>query len=134
MQRPSTREELEAQNRWLPWEEVVRAVSVQRERFLSAVQMNAKARECCDLVILSLYVFIPPSRGLEIRTLKIVSEPGSITELRGCNALMIRDDGVVLQFNDYKTKKSSGKDELTLKVSKLLIVTYFCNSHHLSDF
>ena len=110
---------------------MVRAVSVQRERFLSAVQMNVKARECCDLVILSLYVFIPPSRGLEIRTLKIVSEPGSITELRGCNALVIRDDGVVLQFNDYKTKKSSGKDELTLKVSKLLIVSYFCNSHHL---
>ena len=91
--------------------------------------MNAKARECCDLVILSLYVFIPPSRGLEIRTLQIIKEPGSMNmrDLRGCNALMLRDDGVVLQFNDYKTKKSSGRDELTLKVRKLLIVSDFCS-------
>lgn len=46
---------------------------------------------------------------------------------------MLRNDRVVLQFNDYKTKKSSGKDELTLKASQL-IVSDFCNLHHLSDF
>jgi len=54
-----------------PREEVVCAVSIQRERFQLAGPPNAKARECCDLVILSLYVFIPPSRGLEIRTDKL---------------------------------------------------------------
>jgi len=124
LQRPSTREDLEAQNRWLPWEEVVRAVSIQRERFQLAGPPNAKARECCDLVILSLYVFIPPSRGLEIRTLQIVRDPAAVDPRHRrevANVLILREDRVVLQFNDYKTKNSSGKDELALQVRRELV-------------
>ena len=94
LQRPSTREELEAQNRWLPWKEVVRAVSVKRQCFQFTIPMNAKARECCDLVILSLYVFncLSHHRGALKSELFKLSEPGSmdVRDLRGCNALMLR--------------------------------------------
>ena len=89
--------------------------------------MNAKARECCNLVLLSLYVFIPPSRGLEIRTLHIVREADSLEaqHLKEQNLLVMRDNSVVLCFNDYKTKNSSGRDELTLqrdhKLCKVLV-------------
>lgn len=105
-------------------EEVVRAVSIQRERFQLAGPPNAKARECCDLVILSLYVFIPPSRGLEIRTLQIVRDPAAVDPRHRrevANVLILREDRVVLQFNDYKTKNSSGKDELALQVRRELV-------------
>ena len=47
-------------------DQVVREEESQRDRFELAGLMKAKARECCDLVIVSLYVFIPPSPGLEI--------------------------------------------------------------------
>ena len=48
-ERPSSREELEAENRWLPWDEIVHAVSTQRECFQFTREVNAKARECCNL-------------------------------------------------------------------------------------
>lgn len=100
----------------------MRAVSTQRERFQFTREVNAKARECCNLVLLSLYVFIPPSRGLEIRTLQIVREADGLEaqHLKEQNLLVMRDNSVVLHFNDYKTKKSSGRDELTLQVRSLL--------------
>lgn len=89
--------------------------------------MRVKARECCDLVILSLYVFIPPSRGLEIRTLQIVSDPTSIEakQQKQRNLLMLGDKTVVLKFNDFKTKASSGRDELSLEVKRLLNILYY---------
>ena len=53
-------------------EEIVAAVRTQREKFDSTVSAKKKARACAHLLLLSIYVFIPPSRGLEIRTLEIV--------------------------------------------------------------
>lgn len=116
-ERPSSREEFEALNRWLPWDEVVAAVSLQRERFQLSWEVNMKARESCNLVLLSLYVFIPPSRGLEMRTLRIVTEPDSLEarQRKEQNLLVMREDSIVLHFNDYKTKSSCGRDELTLQ-------------------
>ncbi|KAJ7378823.1 hypothetical protein OS493_020421 [Desmophyllum pertusum] len=70
----STQEDLDAENCWLPWNEVVRAVGLQRDRFELAVPIKSRARECCNLVMLSLYSFIPPSRGPEIRTPEIVND------------------------------------------------------------
>ena len=52
----------------------MRAVATQIERFELAGPMKARARECCDLVLVSLYVFILPSRGLEVRTLEILAD------------------------------------------------------------
>ena len=101
----------------------MRAVSTQRERFQCTREVIAKARECCNLVLLSLYVFIPPSRGLEIRTLQIVREADDSLDARHLkeqNLLVMRDSSVVLHFNDYKTKTTSGRDEVTLQVRSLV--------------
>ena len=98
-------------------DEVVCVVSIKREHFQLAGPMTAKEGECCDPVILSLYVFIPSSRGLEMKPPQIVKDPGSmdVLDLRECNVLMLRQDRVVLPLNDNKTRKSSGSDELTIK-------------------
>ncbi|XP_068705167.1 uncharacterized protein [Montipora foliosa] len=123
LERPTTMEDLSAQNRWIPWEEVVSAVSKQREKFELTGPMKFKAKEFCDLIMLSLYVFIPRARGLEIRTLEVLSvlsgeqasnfDPKSST---GKNYLIVKDSGdIVLHFNNYKTRKFSGRDELALQ-------------------
>lgn len=77
-----------------------------------------KARESCNLVLLSLYVFIPPSRGLEMRTLRIVTEPDSLEarQRKEQNLLVMREDSIVLYFDDYKTKSSCRRYELTVQV------------------
>ena len=79
--------------------------------------MKFRARECCDLVILSLYVFIPPSRGLEIRSLEIVQDPQQFDPRhnKDRNVLLLKDDEIVLHFHNYKTKRFSGRDELALQ-------------------
>jgi len=84
--------------------------------------MRAKARECCDLVMVSLYVFIPPSRGLEIRTLEVVSNGDhfDLPHFKDRNAVVMKDDGVVLHFHNYKTKRFTGRDELVLEVRGLV--------------
>ena len=66
--------------------------------------------------------------GLEIRTLQIIKDLESVDfrERRGCNLLILQSDGVVLQFNEFKTKKSARSDELTLKVRTFVIASGFC--------
>lgn len=97
------------------------AVGSQRERFELTRPAKLKAKECCDLVLLSLYVYIPPSRGLEVRSLEIVKDFSDLSPLKKSsdkNFLILSNDGEVrLQFNHYKTKRSRGRDELALKVS-----------------
>lgn len=91
---------------------------MQRERFELAGPMKARARKCCDLVMLGLYVFIPPSRGLEIRTLQVVANGHDFHPAgsRDCNVLLIKDDGLVLYFHNYKTRCFAGRGELALQV------------------
>ena len=95
----------------LPRDQVVRAVATQRERFELASPMKARARECCDLVLVSLYVFNPPSRGLEIRTLEVLAdgEQFDCARLKDRNTMLMKDDGVVLYFHNYKTKRITGR-------------------------
>ena len=92
-------------------------MGIQRGRFELAGPMTFRARECCDLVILSLYVFIPPSRGLEIRSLEIVQDPQQFDPRhnKDRNVLLLKDDEIVLHFHNYKTKRFSGRDELALQ-------------------
>lgn len=102
-------------------EEVVSAVSPQRDKFELTDPMKFKAKEFCDLIMLSLYVFIPPARGLEIRTLEVLSgeQAGNFDpkSSAGKNYLLVKDSGgIVLHFNNYKTSKFSGRDELALQV------------------
>jgi hypothetical protein len=86
-----------------------------------AVNKREKAKECCDLVILAMYVFIPPNRGVEIRSLEIQRNWREYrpSQIKGKNVLLVKDtDEVTLYFQNYKTAKSSGRDELTLQVKQ----------------
>ena len=78
LDRPRTREELKTNNCWLDWDEVLAACKLQRARFEVARGTRQGAREAADLLLISLYCHIPPSRGLEMRTLEIVQERDTI--------------------------------------------------------
>jgi len=108
-------------------DQVVKTVATQRERFELAGPMKVKARECCDLVMVSLYVFIPPSRGLEIRTLEVLGNGYDFDQARfkDRNAVVMKDDGVILHFHNYKTRRFSGRDELALEVRFLVFPVIF---------
>ena len=100
---------------------MVSAVSMQRDKFELTGPMKFKAKEFCDLILLSLYVFIPPSRGLEIRTLEVLSgEEASNFDQRarlGRITCLSRIVGTLSStfINNYKTRKFSGRDELALQ-------------------
>lgn len=108
-------------------EQIVDACRTQRDYFEMAVNKAEKARECCDLVMLALYVYIPPSRGLEIRTMEIVRnwKDFHARDYKGRNVLVIKDiPEVSLHFDDHKTQKYTGHDELTLEVRSLFVMTF----------
>lgn len=100
---------------------MVSALSTQRDKFELTGPKKFKGKELCNLIMLSLYVFIPTARGLEIRTQEVLSgeqasnfDPKS---LAGKNYLLVKDSGdIVLHFNNYKTRKFTGRDELALQV------------------
>lgn len=95
------------------------AVSKQHDRFESTHPAKVKAKECSDLVLLSLYVYIPPSRGLEIRTLEIAREDTTVLQPKSSdkNFLIISsDNSMTMRFSNYKTRRFRGRDELSLKV------------------
>ena len=100
---------------------MVAAVRSQRDKFDLTVPAKQKARECADLLLLSIYVFIPPSRGLEIRTLEIVGEEESVEARKDTarNLVIQKPNGdITLQFSNYKTRKFVGRDELALGVRR----------------
>ena len=92
----------------------------QREKFELTVPAKPKARECADLLLLSTYVFIPPTRGLEIQILEIVGEEESM-EARKDTArnlsIQMANSDIRLHFSNFKTRKFVGQDELALGVS-----------------
>ena len=82
--------------------------------------MRAKACESCDLVMLALFVLIPPNCGLGIRTLQLPRESEDLQDAGSHktsqrNLVFVNGDRVHLQF---KTKKFCGRDEMRLKVNK----------------
>ena len=86
-----------------------------------AVNKRDKARECCDLVILAMYVFIPPGRGVEVRTLEIQRNWQQFhpNQVKDRNALLVQDSHeVTLYLNKYKTAKFFGRPELNLKARR----------------
>ena len=86
-----------------------------------AVKKRDKVQECCDLVILAMYVFIPSGWGVEVRTLNWNQfHPHQVKDR---NALLVKDsDKVTLYFHNCKTAKFFGRQELTLKVRPTNIV------------
>lgn len=104
-------------------DEVLEATSLQRARFEVARTKRNRAREAADYLLLSLYVHIPPSRGLEIRTLEVVHE-GELgepfTAVRFANrnvALLQKDGGITIYVQNYKTSKYAGSDTVPIQVS-----------------
>jgi len=59
-------------------DEALSTLAMQRLCFEVAWSKKHRAREASDLLLLSLYCHIPPSRGMEIRTLEVVQE-GDLT-------------------------------------------------------
>lgn len=105
------------------------ALSLQRSRFECSRGARARARESQDLLLLAMYAHIPPSRGLEFRSLEVIregsstEEPFSAHRHRNRNiALFKRDGSVVLHVQLYKTSRFTGHDEIELPVSASLCV------------
>ena len=78
-----------------------------------------------DLLLLSIYILIPPGRALEIRTLQIVMDTAESTESlesNDGNFVIIKQDGsVVLIYNAYKTAKHYGRDVTVMKVCTFIM-------------
>ncbi|KAL9977469.1 hypothetical protein ACROYT_G014875 [Oculina patagonica] len=72
------------------FEEIVAACGRQKDYFHMAVNKRDKSKECCDLVLLALYCYILPGRGMEIRTLEINHnyQQYSLREFKGQNILL----------------------------------------------
>ena len=107
-------------------EQILNAVHTQRDYFEMAVGRRAKAKECCDLVILAIYIYLPPSRGLEIRTLQILEDDTtevSPWNFKKKNVISLKSSGQIsLHFYNYKTHKFFCGDELTLGVSETALL------------
>ncbi|EDO28077.1 predicted protein [Nematostella vectensis] len=113
-----TQEDLVNANKWLPWDEVIHCVDMQTERFDMARSQSAKARESRNLLSIALFVLIPPSRGQEIRTLRIAPS-GDREHVQGLNSLVLNSDGTLMfRFEDYKTYGSHGVDVTNLPTDK----------------
>lgn len=100
-------------------DEVVSSVARQRERMEMARTARSKAEECADLLLISLYVLVPPSRACEIRTLEVLPQEASLTspDMAGKNLVQVQGDGgLTFRFQNYKTVKTYGSDTTILKV------------------
>ena len=104
-------------------DKVLEATSLHRARFEVARTKRNRAREAADYLLLSLYEHIPPSRGLEIRTLEVVhegelGEPFTAAHFANRNvALLQKDGGITIYVQNYKTSKFAGSDTVPIQVS-----------------
>lgn len=103
-------------------EQIVSVCGRQRDYFEMAINKRDKAWEYCDQVILAMYTLILPSRGLEVRTLKIIRDWQGFhpCQFKSRNVILLKEvEQVTLHFHNYKTSKFSGRDELTEDIRKL---------------
>lgn len=86
--------------------------------------MKERSAEMMNLVILSLYVEIPPGRAKEIRTAQIFEEKTEadfqrFAEKARKNFVVIKKSGdVMLHFDEYKTRRTYGADVTLFEVRK----------------
>lgn len=103
-------------------EQIVSGCGRQRDYFEMAINKRDKARECCDLVILAMYTLIPPSCGLEVRTLEIVLDWQGFDpcQFKSRNFILLKEaEQVTLHFHNCKTSTFSGRDKLTEDIRKV---------------
>lgn len=102
-------------------QEILEALSLQRQRCEVSRGLQ-QSKEWMDLVLLGLYVHLPPSRGQEIRTLIFFDEEiaGAAIDLKKDyakqNVLACTPSGIVLHLQSYKTVKFRGHDRVEIKV------------------
>ena len=108
-------------------DEVLEALAAQRMRFEAARSKKHGAREASDLLLLSLYGHIPPSGGMEIRTLEIVLEqelesPFAASRFRDHNILLLKSSGAVaIHIQLYKTRRFTGHKQIDLQVGWVIL-------------
>ena len=99
---------------------MLEACKTQRGIFEATRLKKPKAKEAMDLLLLSLYCHIPPSRGLEIRTLELLEQlegPFIAANYRKRNVIRLHDTGgVSLHLQQYKTWKFNGHEQMELEV------------------
>lgn len=127
--RPQTKEDLKGLNKWLEWEEVIKATESQRLKVSLTVGSEKKAHEMVSLLILAFYCHLPPSRGVEVRCLRYAREVGSRDQEdapRQNMAYLKKDGSVSISLKIYKNSKFCGADQVHLPVSKTLIAISGC--------
>ena len=81
-----------------------------------------RAREACDLLLLSLYCNIPPGRGLEVTTLEVVpeaelTEPFVPAHFHNRNVALVHKEGsLTIHVQRFKTYHCVGKDKVPIEV------------------
>lgn len=114
-------------------EDIVKALVKQKRKAEEAVSPKERSIEMMNLVLLRLYIEIPPGRAKEIRTAQLYVEKHDgefqrFTEKYGKNFLVLKNNGdIMLYFDEYKTRRSYGSDVTVFEVRKLkqnLIICY----------
>lgn len=119
-------------------DEVLQAREAQRCRFELAKDRQQRAREARDLLILSLYTHLPPSRGLEVRTLELVwerelEEPFEQARYRDRNvALVKKEGGIMLHLGMFKTVKHTGTETIPIQVILIVTSSSYANKSRVS--
>ena len=112
-------------------DEGLEARSLQCSCFGMARSRKERAQEACNLLLLLLYCHIPPVRRQKIRTLQIVqeaelSEPFATANFRNRNVtLVLKERGITLHLQDYKTVRTAGKNRISIEVGCLLAETHY---------
>ena len=101
------------------------ACRLQRSRSDVAGERRHKAREAADWLLMALYTHIPPSRGLEMRTLEILHAenlqvPFCASDYTERNIALLQHSGAVtIHVQLYKAQKFTGHDQVELEVSSV---------------
>lgn len=102
--------------------------------------MKERSAQMMNLVILSLYVEIPPGRAKEIRTAQIFEERREaefqrFDEKKKKNFVVLKRNGdVMLHFDEYKTRRTYGADATLFEVRKVYEKVNICFVSNLFTF
>ena len=106
-------------------EEFLTALRKQRICYETSVENVEAAKALMDLILLSLYTLFPPTRALEIRSLKLFIEDGHTNFLhqQEGNYLVLKTNGqILIQYYTYKTARTYGRDITMIEVIKSSVV------------
>lgn len=101
-------------------QEILDCFSLQRQRYEISRGLQ-KSKEMMDLLLIAVYSHVPPSRGLEIRTLQYFSDDATRfdpKEFPKKNMLAPKSNGdYAFHFQSYKTAKYRGHDQVCIEVN-----------------